>query len=43
MARSWLDSIWMQWVTRSELSTLGFPPADEALIRLLRSERSVDN
>jgi mutator protein MutT len=33
----------MQWVTRSELSTLGFPPADAALIRLLRSERSVDN
>ena len=25
----------MRWVTRSELSTLGFPPADEELITLL--------
>jgi 8-oxo-dGTP diphosphatase len=25
----------MRWVPRAELATLGFPPADEALIRLL--------
>jgi mutator protein MutT len=25
----------MRWVKRSELATLGFPPADEELIRLL--------
>jgi hypothetical protein len=25
----------MRWVARSELSSLGFPPADEALIRIL--------
>ena len=25
----------MQWVERSRLGTLGFPPADEALIRML--------
>jgi 8-oxo-dGTP diphosphatase len=25
----------MRWVARSELTTLGFPPADEELIRLL--------
>ena len=27
----------MRWVPRSELSTLGFPPADEELIRMLGS------
>jgi 8-oxo-dGTP diphosphatase len=26
----------MRWVLRTELSTLGFPPADEELIRMLR-------
>jgi len=26
----------MQWIKRSELSTLGFPPADEELIRKLQ-------
>ena len=26
----------MQWIKRSELSTLGFPPADEELIRRLQ-------
>jgi 8-oxo-dGTP diphosphatase len=26
----------MQWIKRSELSTLGFPPADEELIRQLQ-------
>ena len=30
----------MRWVRRSELSSLGFPPADEELIRLLRERRS---
>ena len=28
----------MRWVTRSELPSLGFPPADEELIELLTSE-----
>ena len=28
----------MQWIKRSALSILGFPPADEALIRLLTAE-----
>jgi 8-oxo-dGTP diphosphatase len=28
----------MRWVPRAELSTLGFPPADEELIRKLVSE-----
>ena len=28
----------MRWVPRSELSSLGFPPADEELIRQLASE-----
>ena len=34
----------MRWVHRSELATLGFPPADEELIRWLvaRSTRSLD-
>ena len=30
----------MRWVRRSELSSLGFPPADEDLINLLRERRS---
>lgn len=29
----------MRWVRRSELSSLGFPPADEELIRLLSIHR----
>ena len=29
----------MQWIKRSELGSLGFPPADEDLIRLLTAER----
>jgi 8-oxo-dGTP diphosphatase len=29
----------MRWVSREELSTLAFPPADEALIAMLRAER----
>ena len=29
----------MRWVRRSELSSLGFPPADEELIRLLLERR----
>jgi len=28
----------MRWVRRSELATLGFPPADEELIRMLTAE-----
>lgn len=28
----------MRWVPRAELASLGFPPADEELIRLLTSE-----
>ena len=31
----------MQWVPRSELSSLGFPPADEELIRLLLERRVI--
>jgi len=31
----------MQWVPRSGLSSLGFPPADEELIRLLLEHREV--
>ena len=30
----------MQWIKRSALSILEFPPADEALIRLLTAERT---
>jgi mutator protein MutT len=30
----------MRWVKRSELPALGFPPADEELIRILSAERS---
>ncbi len=29
----------MRWVSRDELSTLAFPPADEELIAILRAER----
>ena len=29
----------MRWVKRSELTTLGFPPADEELIRMLERPR----
>jgi len=29
----------MRWVKRSELATLGFPPADEELIRMLTTGR----
>jgi len=29
----------MQWVERARLDTLGFPPADEALIRMLKASR----
>jgi mutator protein MutT len=31
----------MRWVKRTELATLGFPPADEGLIRMLTARRSV--
>jgi mutator protein MutT len=30
----------MRWVPRAELATLGFPPADEELIRLLTEPRA---
>ncbi len=30
----------MRWVRRSELATLGFPPADEELIKMLLARRS---
>ena len=29
----------MRWVKRSELAALGFPPADEELIRMLTADR----
>ena len=33
----------MQWIRRSKLSTLGFPPADEELIRLLTGKLPTPN
>ena len=32
----------MRWVKRSELATLGFPPADEELIRILGIQPAAD-
>ena len=33
----------MRWVKRAELASLGFPPADEELIRMLMAERPTPN
>lgn len=33
----------MRWVPRSELASLGFPPADEELIGMLTAERPTSN
>jgi 8-oxo-dGTP diphosphatase len=33
----------MQWIKRSVLATLGFPPADEELIGMLTAQRSTSN